>query len=147
MSNKKIRGISASKIRNRLELIGNKNERKSVADLQPAIDETQRKLNQPRRDSRSHVFYVARVPAAPFTHCLPRSPAGAGSLSPFTPLIRPFPLSSVAAATLTLPLACSHGSIVQDLKAVLAPKPSQNCVFNESRQRGGGVADSKLIMS
>ena len=30
-------------------------------------------------------IYVARVPAAPFTHCFPRSPAGAGSLIPFAP--------------------------------------------------------------
>ena len=30
------------------------------------------------------VFYVARVPAPPFTHCFPRSPAAAGSLMPFT---------------------------------------------------------------
>ena len=30
------------------------------------------------------VFYVARVPAAPFTHCFPRSPAAAGSPMPFT---------------------------------------------------------------
>ena len=30
-------------------------------------------------------IYVARVPAAPFTHCFPRSPAAAGSLIPFAP--------------------------------------------------------------
>jgi hypothetical protein len=37
------------------------------------------------RDSRSHVFYVARAPAAPFTRCFPRSPAAAGSLIPSAP--------------------------------------------------------------
>src|SRR5436190_3202589 len=31
------------------------------------------------------VFYVARVPAAPFTHCSPRSPAAAGLLIPLAP--------------------------------------------------------------
>jgi hypothetical protein len=45
-------------------------------------------------------IYVARVPAAP--------------------LMRAFPRNSVAAATLTVHLACSHGSIVEDFQAALA---------------------------
>ena len=39
---------------------------------------------------------------------------------PRFPLIRSFPRSSVAAATLTVHLARSHGSIVEDLQAALA---------------------------
>jgi hypothetical protein len=37
-----------------------------------------------------------------------------------SPLIRSFPRSSVAAATLTVHLARSHGSIVEDFEAVLS---------------------------
>jgi hypothetical protein len=52
-------------------------------------------------------IYVARVPAAPFTHCFPRSPAAAGSLIPFAPLYlarsrsaRPLPVAALPAMSL-----------------------------------------------
>ncbi len=44
------------------------------------------------------------------------------------------PAVKVAAATANL------DDFVEDLKAVLARRPYQNCAFNESRQRGGELS-------